>query len=69
MICKYIKTMTREGFIDAAVNVVSLLGKGYGAGFGLMYNAAKAGEKGINRLEMEFRNKAMQIFRNRMTWP
>jgi hypothetical protein len=61
-------TMNREGYIDAVFNIVSLAGTP-GAAISLGYNTAKAGEKGLNRLEMEFRNKALQIFKNRMTWP
>jgi hypothetical protein len=53
--------MTTEGFIDAAVNVVSLLGKGYGAGFALMYsqykNAGKFFIKGVNEGENYLRKK------------
>jgi hypothetical protein len=54
-------TMSTEGFIDAAVNVVSLLGKGYGAGFALMYsqykNAGKFFIKRVNEGERYLKQK------------
>jgi hypothetical protein len=65
-----ISNNTLKGYelVDAVFNIVSLAGTP-GAAISLGYNAAKAGEKGLNRLEMEFRNKALQIFKNRMAWP
>jgi hypothetical protein len=62
------KTMTTEGFIDATVNVISLLGKGSGAGFALMYTAAKRGTKGLQRMEREFNNYVKRKVFDPGTW-
>ncbi|MDR1553106.1 MAG: hypothetical protein LBS69_06560, partial [Prevotellaceae bacterium] len=54
-------TMTTEGFIDAAVNVISTFGSGYGAGFALMYSQYKKAGKffinGVNEGERYLRKK------------
>jgi RHS repeat-associated protein len=54
-------TITAEGFIDATVNTISLLGGSYGAGFALMYSQyKKAGKffiKGVNEGERYLKQK------------
>ncbi|MDR1199691.1 MAG: hypothetical protein LBK94_11900 [Prevotellaceae bacterium] len=62
------KIMTKEGLIDAAVNIVSAFGGGYGAGFGFLYNQYKNAGKffieTVNTGETYLRNK----FKNPSTY-
>jgi hypothetical protein len=62
------KTMTKEGFIDATVNIISTFGGGYGAGFRFMYNQYKNAGKffieTVNKGETYLRNK----FKNPATY-
>ncbi|MDR1199693.1 MAG: hypothetical protein LBK94_11910 [Prevotellaceae bacterium] len=60
-------TMTPEGFVDAAVNVVSFFG-GYGAGFAFMYSQYKNAGKFIIKMKNEGERYLEQKFKNPATY-
>jgi hypothetical protein len=61
-------TMTTEGFIDAAVNVAALVGKGYGAGFAFMYSQYKNAGKFFIKTKNEGERYLEQKLKNPSTY-
>jgi RHS repeat-associated protein len=60
--------MTTEKYIDAAVNVISTFGGGYGAGFGFMYNQYKNAGKFIIKMKNEGERYLEQKLKNPATY-